>query len=244
MDETQARLILQNYRPGLPNDPETAEALRMAAANPELGRWFADEQAFDRAIAAQIESVPAPFGLKTRILAEGGAKKAAGKARWIFGLAAFAALGFLSAELVSLWRAPAPVGSAEYAREMASFIQLAPPLPMESHDLGAIRNWLSDKNAPAAKVPARLAALDPIGCRVLSFRGHEVTLICFRREGNRLAHLFVVNRAAMPKLKMGDKPVFDNENGWMTATWMEDDQIYMIATQGGRTMIEKYLPNA
>ena len=73
MNEQEARLILQAYRPGAdPDDPEVAAALQEAARNPELARWFAEEQAFDRAIAAHLGNVPAPFGLKTRILAQLG----------------------------------------------------------------------------------------------------------------------------------------------------------------------------
>ena len=72
MDEQEARLILQAYRPGTEDqtDPQFAEALRASATNPELARWWAEEQAFDRAIATQLDSVPAPFGLKTRLLAQ------------------------------------------------------------------------------------------------------------------------------------------------------------------------------
>ena len=93
-------------------------------------------------------------------------------------------------------------------------------------------------------MPDRLAALHPLGCRVLSFRGQDVTLICFESEGNRLAHLFVVDSAALPQLKPGDKPVFANDNGWMTATWAEGGQAYMITIQGPRDELEKYLPSA
>ncbi len=60
MDEPEARLILQAYRPGLEeNDPEAAEALQMAERDPALGRWLAEEQEFDRAMAAHLEAIPA-----------------------------------------------------------------------------------------------------------------------------------------------------------------------------------------
>ncbi|MBA3832769.1 MAG: hypothetical protein H0X34_12920 [Chthoniobacterales bacterium] len=247
MDEEEARLILQAYRPGEEkNDPEFAAALQAVAGNPELARWFAEEQAFDRAMAAHLESTPAPFGLKTRILAQGAGPARSGKRRWGFGLAALAALLLLLAQVVSLWRTPKSLASlpSDYAREMASFIQLTPSLEMKSKDLGEIKTWLAKKGALPMEVPARLAALEPVGCRVLSFRGYDVTLICFQREENRLAHLFTVNRAAMPKMKPGEKPIFANENGWMTATWAEKDRVYMIAMQGGRAAIESFLPNA
>lgn len=244
MNEAQARLILQAYRPGETADPEMAEALRAVAENPALSNWFAEEQAFDRAIAAHLAAIPAPFGLRTRILAQARAPRGAGKARWTFGFAALAALIFLLAQGIALWRGPVSPSPTDYAREMASFIQLKPSLQMESGDLGKIKNWLAAKDAPPMTVPSRLAALDPIGCRILSFRGHSVTLICFHRERDRLAHLFVIDRAAMPKVKPGQRPIFENENGWMTATWAEGTSVYMIALQGGRSALEQYLPGA
>lgn len=247
MDEEQARLILQAYRPGeQENDPEFAEALRAVAENPDLARWFAEEQAFDQAIATHLEALPTPFGLKTRILAQGTVPARSRKRQWFLSLAAAAALFFLLSQVVSLWRTSASVASlsSDYAREMVSFIRLAPPLEMESNDLGEIKNWLAKNHAPSTETPARLAVLKPVGCRVLSFRGYDVTLICFRQEGNRLAHLFAVNGAAMPKMKPGEKPIFSNENGWMTATWAENDRIYMLAMRGGRAALEPYLPSA
>ena len=248
MDEQQARLILQAYRPGDQDkdDPHFDEALQEAARNPALARWFAEEQAFDRALATHLDSVPAPFGLKTRILAQAAAPATAGGSRWIIGLAGVAALLFLLAQVADFWRNAAPAAAAlqDYAREMVSFVQLPPPLEMESQDLGAIKNWLGQKDTLPLNVPPHLAALQPVGCRVLSFRGRYVTLICFKRDGNQLAHLFVVDRAAFPKLKAGAAPVFAGKGEWTTASWAEKDRVYMIAVQGDAAAVRRYLPDA
>jgi len=247
MDKEEARRILATYRPGDQDaaDPQFAEAVKEAAQDPELTRWFADERDFDRAIAAHLDSVPAPFGLKTRILAS-AAPRAASKASWTAALAAVAAVIFLFALIVSLWRDSAQSSAAlpDYEREMVSFIQLPPPLEMESSDLGEIKDWLAKKEVTQVSVPPRLAALDPVGCRILSFRGRNVTLICFRRSEKNLAHLFVVDRAALPKLKPGAPPVFAREGAWTTASWVEKDRAYMIAVKAGRAELEDYLPRA
>src|SRR6266404_2262267 len=193
MDEQEARLILQAYRSGSErDDSQVAEALEETARNPKLAQWFEEEQAFDRAIAVHLEAVSPPFGLKTRILAN--AASPAESRQWSLAtkLAAVAALLFLLAQIVSLYRATAPASAAisDYAREMVSFIQLTPPLEMKSDNLGAIKGWLAKKEAAPKDVPPRLAALEPLGCRILSFRGRKVALICFQREKDRLAHLF------------------------------------------------------
>jgi hypothetical protein len=245
MNEHEARLILQAYRPGAgPEDPEVLAALQEAARNPELARWFAEEQAFDRAIAAHLEAIPAPFGLRTRILAGAVSPVESRPWSWFVKLAAVVALLFLFVQVAGLFRASAPAGIQDYAREMVSFVRIPPALEMESSDLSAIKNWLAKKNAAPTDIPPRLAALQPVGCRVLSFRDQEVTLICFRREGNRLAHLFVVNRAALPKMKPGEKPVFAEAGEWTTASWMENNRVYMIAVQGDRAAVQRYLPGA
>jgi hypothetical protein len=247
MDEQQARLILQAYRPGSErDDSQVAEALEEAARNPQLAQWFEEEQAFDRAISVHLEAVSPPFGLKTRILANTASP--ANSRQWSLAtkLAAIAALLFLLAQIVSLYRAVAPTapGLPDYAREMVSFIQLTPPLEMKSDDLGAIKNWLVKKEAAPKDVPPRLAALEPLGCRILSFRGRKVTLICFQRDKDRLAHLFMVDRAAMPKLRPGERPVFVDAGEWTTAAWAENDRVYMIAVQGDRAAVQRYLPDA
>ncbi len=248
MDEQQVRLILQAYRPGAQDkdDPDFVAALQETALNPELARWFAEEQAFDQAMAAHLDAVPAPFGLKTRILAQAKAPATSWGSRWIIGLAGVAALLFLLAQVIAFWRngEPASATLPDYAKEMVSFVKLDPSLEMESHDLGTIKNWLERKEAIRMEIPQGLAALEPVGCRILSFRGHDVTLICFHREGNRLAHLFVVDRAALPKLRPGEGPVFSTEGEWTTASWSEKDQAYMITVQGDRAAVQRYLPDA
>lgn len=248
MTEQEARLILQSYRPAVedPDDPEIGEALGMVAENPELARWWEEEQAFDRAMAAHLAAIPAPFGLKARLLAQATVPTTSRFARWIVGLAGAAALLFLLAQVADVWRNAAPrVGALpDYASEMVSFIKVPPSLELMSGNLGAIQDWLTQKEARLPNVPARLAVLDPVGCRVLSFRGHDVTLICFQRGGDRLAHLFVVDRAALPRVHPGDPVVFQREGEWMTATFVEDDHVYMVAVQGDEAAARQYLPHA
>ena len=246
MNEQEARLILQAYRPGAdPDDPEVAAALQEVARNPELARWFAEEQAFDRAIAAHLGNVSAPFGLKTRILAQAAPPAASRQWSWAVRLAGVAAILFLLTQIISLFRpAPPETPVSNYAQEMVSFIRLGGALDMESQDLGQIKEWLSKKEASPGFVPPRLAALQPRGCRLLSVHGQTVTLISFKRDNDRLAHLFVVDRAALPQMKSGAPPVFAGVGDWMTASWVENDRVYMIAVQGDRGAVQRYLPSA
>ncbi len=248
MNEAEPRTILQAYQPGLddPADPAVAEALRVVAADPALAKWWEEEQAFDRAVAARLATVPAPFGLKTRILAQGESGSVPRRGwRWAFGAAVAVAAVLMLAQVTGVWhRSRQQNLPQEFALEMTSFIQLAPPLQFESSNLGVIKEWVATKATKPVKLPAAVAALEPIGCRVLSFRGQDVTLICFHAGDKRLAHLFVVDRTALPGLAPGAKPIFANEHGWMTATWAEADHVYMITMQGSRAEVEQFLPKA
>ena len=248
MTEQEAHLALQSYRPAVedPSDPQFAEALRMVAENPALARWWEEEQAFDRAMATHLEAIPAPFGLKTRILAQAAAPASSRFARWIVGLAGAAALLFLLAQVADVWRNAAPQSDAlpDYASEMVSFIKVPPSLELMSGNVSKIQDFLAQKKAIQPDVPEDLATLAPVGCRVLSFRGYDVTLICFKREGDKLAHLFVVDRAALPRVKPGDAVAFQREGDWTTATWAKDDRVYMIAVEGDEATAQQFLPRA
>jgi hypothetical protein len=75
----------------------------------------------------------------------------------------------------------------------------------------------------------------------LSFRGHKVTLICFRRGGARLIHLLVVDKAKLSGLRGEGETVFAQEGEWITAARHNGDRSYLLATHGDRNFLEHYL---
>jgi anti-sigma factor RsiW len=245
MEKNRAQSILSVYRPDNQDaaDPFFAEARAELVRNPELARWFEEEQAFDRAISEKLADLVAPFGLKTRILAS-ATPVATRRWSWTARLSLAAAALILLAQIIGLWHTQSQKTRtlAHYQQEMVSFIKLDPPLEVESHDLAKMQTWLGQENAPSkVNLPPRLAALQPVGCRVLWFRDHKVTLLCFQRGGDNLAHLFVIDRAALPKLKPGAKPVFTGEGDWMTASWAKENHAYMLVTRGDRDTLLRYL---
>jgi len=76
---------------------------------------------------------------------------------------------------------------------------------------------------------------------VFFFRGQKVTLICFRRGGTKLAHLLMLDRLDLQGLRSDGAPVFAQEADWMTAAWREKGRIYLLAAQGDRALLERYL---
>jgi hypothetical protein len=82
-----------------------------------------------------------------------------------------------------------------------------------------------------------------MGCRILSFRGYPVTLICFC-HGQTVAHLLIVDRAALPALEPGKPPVLASQEEWTTATWADQHYAFMIAVPDRPAAARRYLPHA
>lgn len=71
MDKDQARFVLHSFRPDGADveDPDFAEALKLAMENRELGEWLANERAFDAEFAQALGNVPLPGSLREDIMA-------------------------------------------------------------------------------------------------------------------------------------------------------------------------------
>lgn len=243
MNQDEIRKILAIYRPEDAPDPMLAQAMEEAARDPALSAWFSKEQEFDRQFSEAFHSAAIPPGLKTRILAttEAAHSQRLRRSRAIGWTVAAIAVAFV---LFSSWHGPFTPASSlgDFRSEMISFIKLAPPLELESASLQRIQCWLDTSGAPASvSIPPRLEALEPVGCRVLSFRGHKVSLICFRRGGPQLVHLIVIDDATLSGLPSAGSRTFTKEGEWMTAAWREGERSYLLAAQGDRQLLEHYL---
>ena len=247
MTKDEAKRILAAFRPGAQDqlDSYFAEALREAESDADLARWFAEEREFDRAVAGHFGSLPVPFALKTRILANMTTRTTA-RLRWLAPVAAAAAAAVVVLGLViSVSRSSGQHSGSvtEYEQEMMSFLKLPPPLEMESLEIGPIKQWIEERKAPLTDIPPGIAAVETMGCRILYFRGRPVTLICFC-HGNTVAHLLMVDRAALPNLKAGQPPVLSTKEGWTIATWADQHYACMVAVHDRPGAARQYLPHA
>lgn len=244
MTRDEAQQILTLWRDGERgrSDPFFAEALKFAETDAELRQWLAQEQEFDRAFAAKFASAPIPRDLRKRIRTM-SAQAGDGAQLW-WRRVALAAAAIVTLALLFDVLQHRGASLDDFRREMVGFIKLTPPLEFESADLKRIEKWIGNADAPlpaTATIPPGLTALDPAGCRVLFFRGHKVTLICFKRGNGKLAHLLVIDRAALSKLPNKNSPAFAPEGEWMTAAWQNGSYAYVLAAQGDRATLEHYL---
>ena len=248
-DATSWRGMLSVHRGGDAEaiDPRLADARTKAESDPALKEWWATDQEQDRTISAKLASLPVPAGLKARLLEPPPEVSAEPPRGWTRVALLAAACLVALAVLFGSWRGPfqPAVSLADYRDEMVGFIKVDPNLEMKSPDLAKVESWLQKNNAPSQLVlPKKLRDLEPVGCRTLRFRGHDVALVCFKRNEGGLLHLFVLNRAALPDEIKDKAPQISPEGTWMTAAWGDGDQVYLITAQGDEKVIEAYLADA
>lgn len=239
MNNEQAKLILQAYRPGGQdaNDPRFREALEQAQRDPELARWFANEQALDSRISTKVKaSIKPPAHLKSQLLAQ---RKIVRPVAWwrmpAWQLAAAASLTLL-VTLGVLWFKPSDqVQFAAYRNKMAEFAaNKLDRLDLMSRDVAEVRRWLAQKESHGDLVlPAGLDGRPSLGCRLLDWNGHKVSLICFELENKQVAHLLVVDSATF-KDASTESPVFKQVGNVATASWSRGGKTYVVASKEAR----------
>lgn len=236
MNNEEAKLILQAYRPGGQdaNDPRFREALEQAQRDPELVRWFANEQALDSRISTKFQAaIKPPAHLKSQLLAQ---RKIVRPVAWwkmpACQLAAAACLALLVTFSVLWFKSTGQTQFAAYRNEMADFAgHKLDRLDLMSRDVAEVRRWLAQKESHDDLVlPAGLNGRPSLGCRLLDWKGHKVSLVCFELENKQVAHLLVVDSAAFK-----DAPtkslVFNQVGKVATASWSRGGKTYVMASK-------------
>ena len=238
MNNEEAKLILQAYRPGGQdaNDPRFREALEQAQRDPELARWFAKEQELDSRISAKVKaSLTPPPHLKSQLLAQ---RKMIRPVAWwrqpAWQLAAAACLAVLVTLGMLLFKPAGQTQFAAYRNEMADFTgHKLDRLDLMSSDVVEVRRWLAQKQSHGdLLLPAGLDGRPSLGCRLLDWKGKKVSLICFELENRQVAHLLVIDRAVLDDGPT-ETPVFNQVGDVATVSWSRGDKSYVVASKGG-----------
>jgi hypothetical protein len=246
----EAKNLLRCYRPGTSDqaDPQIAEALALAEHDPELAQWLKDQLALQKALSSKLRGITPPAGLSEQILSEHAAElkhRAAGKRT---ALIAAAALVVVVAAVVALfWKQPAaPVDVfAIYQSNMSSLALAGYAMDLQTNNADAIQHYLATNNAPARYVlPAALQGVERTGCMVVAWQNTKVSLLCFRTgaKGDKSdLWLFVADAASVNNSPKGDMPVFAEVNSLATAAWTRDGTLYLLAKEGDKSALQKYL---
>ncbi len=233
MNREEAQFILQAYRPNSEDahDPQFKEVLALAALDPVLGRWFADEQAMDAAFAAKLRAQPMPADLKSQLLLARATIRHRAWWRQPVWLAVAASVALLLA--LGGWQLR-PEGGEARLGEFRSAMAVA-ALDMNEHvevfglDAPALKVWLTEhRGHPDFVLPPKLAEHGVMGCKIVEWQGHRVTLLCLKFDGGH-ADIFVANAVDLPGLALGAAPQFAVAGPFTTATWQREGKIYHLA---------------
>ncbi|HTS16573.1 MAG TPA: hypothetical protein VMP11_03275 [Verrucomicrobiae bacterium] len=266
MTREEARIILFSYRRGADSsaDPRTAEALRLVKSDPELTRWFEDQQRADTVIRARIREAPVPSDLKQRILAGAESARSQRKAiqtrvaaedetepsvagvgfdwRRLLLAAAAVVVAFLAVVAVRSHRRLAAHGLNAYRTFMVGYVAGPYPMVAEAKSFDELRQVLAQKGWPTEfAIPEPLRDVTVVGGGALEWNKHKVDLACMRESGRGL-WLFVVDNAALPDAPRNSTPSIHPPNPMPSAVWTQGGKTYMLVAQGDESFLQKYLP--
>jgi hypothetical protein len=246
MNRDEAKYILRSYHLSGrdADDPQFQDALEMLKHDPELRKWFSCEQTVDQKLSDAFRAFPVPPGLKGELLA---ARKVVPQRAWwqhtawiSTAAASLALLGMLS---VFLGRATHKRPFAEFHSYIVETAGKLDHLDIRTGDLARVREWLRDHRAPDDFViPGQLNGKSSIGCRVFSWDGQRVSLVCFGIADNKVAHLFVMDRSALTNWPEGGVPQIEAaDSGVATAAWSDSKRVYIVALEKGEEDLRRLL---
>jgi uncharacterized membrane protein YbaN (DUF454 family) len=248
MNNQEAKLILQAYRPGGQDasDPMFAEALEQARRDPELQKWFAEECAYDARIQSKLkEAIPIPPDLKASLLAQ---RKIVRPAAWwrqpMWQTTAVAAALVLLASLTVFWLRPSgqPQFAAFRQAMVRNSLREANHVSFMAQDMTQARDWLKTQNVSGDfDLPAALRGGMLHGCKVIDWHRQKVTMLCFMSSGGGHVDLFVVNCTHFRDFTPRPTAQFARSDGLTTAVWCNGDKTYLLAAHLNEQQVRKIL---
>jgi hypothetical protein len=246
MDSRQARQVLSHYRPGDsdPGDPLLSEALALAQRDPDLAIWFGQHCAA-QARNPGASTLPTPPAVATPLPGKkpGEEERVIMVSKWaVFLIGAAILILFIGAIASQYASAPDNITFANYRDRMARMAQRAYPMKITSTDQGAIREYLGTNGGPNDFiVPRGMEQLPAIGGAVLTWHNQPVSLLGLNAGGNTNLFLFLVRRSAFQNLPIPTKTEFARVGKLMTASWSENDDIYLVAGPDDVATLQSYL---
>ncbi len=246
MNREEAQFILGAYRPNSEDarDPQFREALELARRDPELARWFAQEQALDRAFSAKIRSRPVSPELKAQLLlVRTTARRRPVWWRRPAWLAVAAGLGVaLASSGIWLDRGEKPADFAGFRAAMvAAASDMSDHADVWGLDHAGYRKWLAENQGTADFVlPAALADKAISACKVVGWDGRKVTMLCLKFGGRHL-DVFVIDAAELPGVRLDATLRFFTAADVTAAAWQRDGKIYLAAGAMPRADLQQLL---
>ena len=231
MNRDEAKFILRSY--GLDGqdqrDPQFADTLAMAQRDPELARWFAEEQAVDSRLARSFSTFPVPPDLKSQLLALRKVVVVPFWQRQPVWLAAAAVAVLLAIVVLPRFRRGDAAIAGNFPEEILRLAGKGPHATAMVANLAETQQWLTANHLPADLLLSEsLKGLRFKGCRVVEWQHRRVAMICLF-DGAQHLDLFVFEGSAPAA---GEAPRFVRVDGLAAALWTRAGQTYLLAGHG------------
>ena len=159
-----------------------AEAMELAHRDPELGRWFEQHRAFQKAMRAKFQQIEVPVHLKASLLIQRAAQPRiiTAQAWWRspVWLTATVAVLLLLALAVHWLKSRTPNQFANFETRMVSQVLREYRMDLVTNDMQQIRQFMAQGGAPADyQVPQVLERLQLTGGGLLTWRSHPVSMV-------------------------------------------------------------------
>lgn len=251
MNRDEAKHILRLHRPTDPDlsDPKFAEALDLARNDAELARWLEEERALDSAIASRLAAVPPPADLRGKILDRSSSARCLTPAHlaWRRRFYILAASLVLLASSAVFWTLHPPSDTFSYWQSgslviLDGMLSGKTKFDLESPSSAELRAWLHHVRAPApAELPKSLQTLTSLGCKTVMLGNSRVSIICFHLNDSQTAHLVTVDETGLAHPPPERQPQFARRGEWVTASWSDHGQSYMLAVKGSEPDLRSLL---
>lgn len=228
MTRDEAKVILALHRPAPAEpDPQLAEAMRIAATDLELKRWFEQQRDFNKTFGEQLRGIEPPRGLAEKIVSEKprGERVAFWRREPVLAIAACLVL-LLS--LAAFWRPARQESFADFNKQMTSFALRTYQMDVVTNNETVVRLFLATHDAPADFPLTRgLEKLPVKGGGRLTWQEHPVSMMCFSLTNNQTAFMFVVDensvRSAPATVTAGSRSSLN------TISWVQNGKVYLLA---------------
>ena len=76
--------------------------------------------------------------------------------------------------------------------------------------------------------PKGLTALVPLGCKELSWQGHDVSLVCFHTADGKIVHMFILNQEGVDSSSFRDITSVATSHKLETGGWVSGSTVYLL----------------
>lgn len=244
MNSNEAKLLLESYTLGAPptDDPRAAQALALAASDPQLRAWWEARQAEDRALQRRLHAAPVPDDLRAA-LAESAQfqRRKQARASRLMSLLALAACAVLAMYFYFQYGIDR---SDDYAGPLPSMAYAysvdGPRLTYFDSDAMKLRDWLADNGfALPEQLPPKLLEQEGIGCRPLDWSPGRVALMCFDAEV--VYHLFIGYKRDFPAFAAEEIEIRQGSDGWTVSEWQDGKHVFVLTAKTPEPNVRRML---